>query len=59
MTEMENALGLERLSGADQLEVGSIERVEIESREWTKELERAVQDVGRIAKSRLTALGVE
>lgn len=59
MEEMEDVLGLERSSSADQPEIDSVGQVEIGGGVWTKELDRAVQDVGRIAKSRLKTLGVE
>lgn len=59
MEEMEDVLGLERSLSADQPEVQGVGQVEVGGDEWRKELERAVQDVGRIAKSRLKALRVE
>ena len=57
--EMEEKLGLEHSTDPDVPPVESIERVEVGGVEWKSELERAVGDVGRIAKSRLGALGVE
>ena len=59
MEEMEDVLGLERSLSADQPEVEGVGKVEVGGDEWRKELERAVQDVGRIAKSRLKALRME
>ncbi|KAI0675508.1 OHCU decarboxylase-domain-containing protein [Trametes maxima] len=56
--EMENVLGLEHSVSADEPPLTNVESVEVGGSEWTKELERAVADVGRIAKSRLNALGV-
>ncbi|KAI0367038.1 hypothetical protein BV20DRAFT_971144 [Pilatotrama ljubarskyi] len=57
--EMEDALGLERSLSADQPPVESMQSVEVGGEEWKKELDRAVVDVGRIAKCRLGTLGVE
>ena len=57
--EMEEKLGLEHSTDPDVPPVESIERVEVGGVEWKSELERAVGDVGRIAKSRLGSLGVE
>ena len=59
MEEMEDVLGLERSLSADQPGVESVGQVEVGGEVWVKELERAVQDVGKIASSRLKALGVE
>ncbi|THH30706.1 hypothetical protein EUX98_g3479 [Antrodiella citrinella] len=59
MEEMEDVLGLERSLSADQPDVESVGQVEVGGVPWTKELERAVQDVGKIAKSRLKTLGTE
>lgn len=59
MYEMEKVLGLERSLSPTQPEVGGIPVVEVGGQEWKGELERAVQDVGKIAKSRLASLGVE
>lgn len=57
--EMEGVLGLGPSDDPNQPPVESISKVEVGGEEWTNELERAVGDVGRIAKSRLKALGVE
>ncbi|VDC06516.1 unnamed protein product [Peniophora sp. CBMAI 1063] len=56
MEEMEVKLGVG--SGEDVV-VGEDEagRVKIESDEWEKEVRRAVEDVGRIAKARLRNMG--
>ncbi|KIP10007.1 hypothetical protein PHLGIDRAFT_280891 [Phlebiopsis gigantea 11061_1 CR5-6] len=59
MYEMEDVLGLERSLSATEPEVSSLAAVEVGGQEWRGELERAVQDVGRIAKSRLASLGVQ
>ncbi|KZT10092.1 uncharacterized protein LAESUDRAFT_722244 [Laetiporus sulphureus 93-53] len=55
--EMEVVLGLEPSLSRDEPAVDSVNTVEIGSSEWKSELDRAVADVGRIAKSRLSALG--
>ena len=52
--EMEVMLGLAGDGGED----GEVEHVEFGGPEWIKELDRAVVDVGKIAKSRLRALGI-
>ncbi|KAF8606006.1 hypothetical protein BDV93DRAFT_521326 [Ceratobasidium sp. AG-I] len=59
--EMEHVLGLQEVEEGKEKEppIGTIEPVEVEGEEWKKELRRAVVDVGRIAKSRLTKMGVE
>ncbi|KAI0641928.1 OHCU decarboxylase-domain-containing protein [Trametes meyenii] len=57
--EMEKVLGLEHSVSADEPPVTSVESVQVGGEEWARELERAVADVGRIAKSRLKALGVQ
>lgn len=57
--EMEGVLGLEPPENPNEPPLESISKVEIGGEEWTNELERAIVDVGRIAKSRLKALGVE
>ncbi|KAM5532368.1 hypothetical protein V8D89_013962 [Ganoderma adspersum] len=57
--EMENKLGLEHSVDADEPSVVSIMSVDVGGEEWKGELERAVSDVGKIAKSRVQALGVE
>lgn len=56
--EMEDVLGLEHSLQADYPLVDEFEVIPRESEPWKKELERAVMDVGRIAKSRLKTLGV-
>ncbi|KAH9839881.1 Oxo-4-hydroxy-4-carboxy-5-ureidoimidazoline decarboxylase [Rhodofomes roseus] len=55
--EMEGVLGLEHSLSPDQPPVETVGSVEAGSEEWTKELERAVGDLGKIAHSRLKALG--
>ena len=57
--EMEDKLGLEHSDSADEPSLESLASVEVGGEAWTSELERAVADVGRIAKSRLKTLGVE
>ncbi|KAI1796617.1 OHCU decarboxylase-domain-containing protein [Ganoderma leucocontextum] len=57
--EMEDKLGLEHSVSADEPSAVSIVSVEKGSEEWKGELERAVSDVGKIARSRLRSLGVE
>ncbi|CAL1714759.1 unnamed protein product [Somion occarium] len=59
MEEMEDVLGIPRSLSATDPVVESIGQVEVGSEAWKTELERAVGDVGKIAKSRLRALGVE
>ena len=54
--EMEDALGLERSLSPDEPPVETVGSIEVGSEEWTTELERAVEDLGRIAESRLKAL---
>ncbi|KAI6164451.1 Oxo-4-hydroxy-4-carboxy-5-ureidoimidazoline decarboxylase [Pisolithus thermaeus] len=51
--EMEDKLGIRRSLLPDQPPVESLVPVEANSRPWLAELHRAVEDVGRIAKSRL------
>ena len=55
--EMEDALGLERSLSPDEPPVETVGSIEVGSEEWTTELERAVEDLGKIAESRLKALG--
>ncbi|KZT65613.1 hypothetical protein DAEQUDRAFT_515675 [Daedalea quercina L-15889] len=55
--EMEGVLGLEPSLRPDDPPVEAVGIVEVGSEEWTKELERAVEDLGKIAQSRLKALG--
>ncbi|KAG9118656.1 hypothetical protein FRC07_006727 [Ceratobasidium sp. 392] len=59
--EMESVLGIGHAPEGKEGEppVETIESVEVEGEAWTKELNRAVVDVGRIAKGRLDKLGVE
>ena len=59
MEEMEDALELPRSLSDNEPALASIAMVEVSGDAWEVELERAVQVVGRIAKSRLAALGVE
>ena len=54
--EMEDCLGIEH-SLSTEPPVEGLEPVEMGSVEWTTELNRAIMDVGRIAESRLGALG--
>ncbi|KAF9531729.1 Oxo-4-hydroxy-4-carboxy-5-ureidoimidazoline decarboxylase [Crepidotus variabilis] len=57
--EMEDVLGVSHSPDGDTLGKESVKIVERGSTAWLKELERAVGDVGKIAKSRLSALGIE
>ncbi|PIL24997.1 hypothetical protein GSI_12885 [Ganoderma sinense ZZ0214-1] len=57
--ELEDKLSLEHTGSADEPSMASVVSVEAGSEEWKGELERAVSDVGKIAKSRLRSLGVE
>ncbi|KAI0793934.1 OHCU decarboxylase-domain-containing protein [Fomes fomentarius] len=56
--ELEDKLGLEHSVGADEPSLDSIQSVDTGAAEWKGELERAVSDVGKIAKARLRSLGV-
>ncbi|KAJ3515396.1 hypothetical protein NMY22_g14465 [Coprinellus aureogranulatus] len=56
--EMEDVLGIGHSLDPSQPAVESVRPIEQGSEEWLRELKRAVLDVGRIAKSRLGALGV-
>ncbi|KAJ8516617.1 hypothetical protein ONZ45_g6081 [Pleurotus djamor] len=53
--EMEGKLGIDHTSCP---EVENLEQVEIEGTEWSAELERAIGDVAKIAKSRLQSLNL-
>ncbi|SJL03779.1 uncharacterized protein ARMOST_07136 [Armillaria ostoyae] len=57
--EMEGKLGLEHSLSPDDPTLADIEPVAVGGPGWTSELDRAVVDIGLIAKSRLGALGVE
>ncbi|TFK51723.1 hypothetical protein OE88DRAFT_1462765 [Heliocybe sulcata] len=57
--EMEGVLGIPHSLSPDQPPVEAVGVVEAGSPEWRSELSRAVEDVGRIAKSRLAALGMQ
>ncbi|GBE86357.1 Oxo-4-hydroxy-4-carboxy-5-ureidoimidazoline decarboxylase [Sparassis latifolia] len=57
--EMESVLGIERSLSPDQPPVKNVSSVQVGGREWKDELARAIVDVGRIAKDRVRALGVE
>lgn len=57
--EMESVLGIEHGVESDQPTIDAIQPIEQGSEEWLRELNRAIVDVGKIAKSRLGALGVE
>lgn len=59
MHEMEDMLGLDRSLSGTEPEIGDIVVVEEGGQAWKRELERAVQDVGKIAKSRLASLSLE
>ncbi|PPQ62880.1 hypothetical protein CVT24_006279 [Panaeolus cyanescens] len=56
--EMEDLLGFEHSLSADTPSSESISPIEAGSTEWRSELQRAVEDIGKIAKSRLASLGV-
>ena len=57
--EMEDMLGFPHsLSPPDIPPFDTIHPVDISSEEWKRELDRAVHDIGLIAKSRLATLGV-
>lgn len=57
--EMENVLGIPHSLNPDQPPAEASGVVEVGSAEWRSELNRAVEDVGRIAKSRLGAMGMQ
>lgn len=57
--EIEDLLGFEHSLSAGEPDLNAIERVDVGGELWEGELRRAVNDVGRIAKSRLAALGVK
>lgn len=57
--EMEGVLGIEHSLSPDEPTVDGFEAVHVGKDEWAAELNRAVGDVGLIAKSRLKALDVE
>lgn len=57
--EMEDVLGISHSLSPDQPPVETLGVIEMGSEEWRRELYRAVEDVGKIAKSRLSALGVQ
>jgi 2-oxo-4-hydroxy-4-carboxy--5-ureidoimidazoline (OHCU) decarboxylase len=56
--EMEDMLGLPHSLSPDDPPFDTIYPIDISSEEWKRELNRAVVDIGLIAKSRLGALGV-
>ncbi|EGN96618.1 hypothetical protein SERLA73DRAFT_111270 [Serpula lacrymans var. lacrymans S7.3] len=56
--EMEDMLGIEHSLSPDEPNVNSICPVKTGEEEWVSELDRAVHDVGRVAKSRLNTLDV-
>ncbi|KAF8817482.1 hypothetical protein BYT27DRAFT_7074706 [Phlegmacium glaucopus] len=56
--EMEDMLGILHSLSPDDPPLDAISPVDISSEEWKRELDRAVLDIGRIAKSRLGALRV-
>ncbi|KAF9054453.1 Oxo-4-hydroxy-4-carboxy-5-ureidoimidazoline decarboxylase [Panaeolus papilionaceus] len=57
--EMEDMLGFEHSLSADSPSLDAVSPIEKESEEWRMELQRAIVDIGRIAKSRLGSLGVQ
>ena len=54
--EMEDKLGLEHSESADKPPIDSLDSVEVDGEAWKAELERAVTDIGKIAKNRLKSL---
>ncbi|KAJ2914632.1 hypothetical protein MD484_g5773, partial [Candolleomyces efflorescens] len=56
--EMEDVLGWEHSLEPNEASLSIIQPLEKTSEEWLSELKRAVEDVGKIAKSRLNSLGV-
>ena len=56
--EMEDMLCLPHSLSPDNPPFDTIHPIDISSEEWKRELDRAVHDIGLIAKSRLGALGV-
>jgi 2-oxo-4-hydroxy-4-carboxy--5-ureidoimidazoline (OHCU) decarboxylase len=57
--EMEDFLGFKHSLSPDEPALRGAESVDVGGEVWILELRRAVDDIGRIAKSRLTSLGVE
>ncbi|KAJ7746844.1 Oxo-4-hydroxy-4-carboxy-5-ureidoimidazoline decarboxylase [Mycena maculata] len=57
--EMEDALGLAHSLSQDQPPVEEITPIEPDTDAWRIELDRAVVDVGRIAKGRLSTMKIE
>jgi 2-oxo-4-hydroxy-4-carboxy--5-ureidoimidazoline (OHCU) decarboxylase len=57
--EMEVVLQVGHSLSPDEPPVNSFEPVDKNSAAWRSELDRAIVDMGRIAESRLAALGVE
>ncbi|KDQ13083.1 hypothetical protein BOTBODRAFT_188839 [Botryobasidium botryosum FD-172 SS1] len=57
--EIEGKLGIEHSLDGDQPPLESIAPLVEGSHEWKEELERAIADIGLIAKSRLKNLGVD
>jgi 2-oxo-4-hydroxy-4-carboxy--5-ureidoimidazoline (OHCU) decarboxylase len=55
--EMESVLGFVHSTDSKEPAIDTMVSKEVESEEWIRELNRAIDDVGRIAKSRLRALG--
>ncbi|EIW79230.1 hypothetical protein CONPUDRAFT_91500 [Coniophora puteana RWD-64-598 SS2] len=53
---MEDALGLDHSLSPDSPSLETISPIDRDSEEWRAELDRAIQDVGLIAKSRLRSL---
>ncbi|KAF9499391.1 hypothetical protein BDN71DRAFT_1442031 [Pleurotus eryngii] len=57
--EMEDKLGFEHSLSPTYPSIESLDPVDVEAEDWMTELEGAIVDVGKIAKSRLVGLGVE
>jgi OHCU decarboxylase len=61
MLEMEKFLGLRALEDGGAVDEPKVETIQIlsaESDEWKMELDRAIRDIGLIAKSRLVTFGI-
>jgi len=56
--EIEDKLGLSRSLSTNQPPLSSITGIPKDDKRWREELERAVQDVGKIAESRVRGMGL-
>ncbi|EKM49930.1 uncharacterized protein PHACADRAFT_105743 [Phanerochaete carnosa HHB-10118-sp] len=59
MEEMEGVLGIPHSLSASEPEVEGVGQAVVGGPEWKGEVDRAIESVGKIAKARLKALGVE